>query len=196
MMEQNNIKKGVVEVIHKGKSLTIKSQDVKRELPKYLEPDFINEKIEELKPGMNRMLITFLWMSGVRVTEAISVRKQDIDFKNNIVRLSWLKNRKFKERHIPIHSKLSPLLYWYCGQINQEDKLFPITRQRAFQITKQFLGASPHQLRHSFAVHFLRSGGDIISLHRLLGHSKIQTTMEYLKIVPQDLAISLEKVGF
>lgn len=54
----------------------------------------------------------------------------------------------------------------------------------------------PHQFRHSFAVNWLRNNGDIIILHRILGHTKIQTTMEYLKIVPTDQGKELLKINF
>jgi len=51
-------------------------------------------------------------------------------------------------------------------------------------------------LRHSFAVNWLRCGGEIDVLHRILGHSKIQTTMEYLKIVPRDQGKALMGIDF
>lgn len=71
-----------------------------------------------------------------------------------------------------------------------------MTRQRAWQLTQKYLGGHPHQLRHSFAVNWLRSGGEIVVLHRMLGHSKVQTTMEYLKIVPTDQGKELLKIQF
>lgn len=95
-----------------------------------------------------------------------------------------------------MHTRLAEIFRYYTGNHNQDDLIFPITRQRVFQITKKYLSISPHQLRHSFAVNWLRCKGDFIVLHRILGHSKIQTTMEYLKIVPIDQALELEKIRF
>lgn len=183
-------------VILRSNNLTNTINNVKRDLPKYLEKEFINSTINTIKPGMERMLLTFLWMSGVRITEAINLRKSDIDFNNRIMTLKWLKSRKYNFRQCPIHSRLSEVLRYYIQLHKQDQRVFPISRQRAWQITKRYLDCSPHQLRHSFAVNWLRNKGDIVLLHRILGHSKIQTTMEYLKIVPQDQAEELEKINF
>ncbi len=142
------------------------------------------------------MLLQFLWMSGVRITEAVSLRKSDIDFQHYTVNVLWQKSRKYRRRIVPIHPRLRELLQYYTGSMRQEDRVFPMTRQRAWQLTQKYLGGHPHQLRHSFAVNWLRSGGEIVVLHRMLGHSKVQTTMEYLKIVPTDQGKELLKIQF
>jgi integrase/recombinase XerD len=142
------------------------------------------------------MLITFLWFTGLRITEALSITKKNIDFTNYMITAKWLKSRKYKERVIPIHPRIRELLLLYTATMNLEDSLFPFSRQYAWKLTKKYLGGSPHKLRHSFAVNWLRNDGDIVTLHRILGHSKIQTTMEYLKIVPIDQAKELNKISF
>jgi integrase/recombinase XerD len=184
-------------VILNAKDLTNSYQSVnKKDLPKYIDAEVIKERLQEVTNNNDRMLIIFLWMTGCRISEALGVLKKDIDLQNNTIQLRWLKSRKYNYRNIPLHPQLKQLLSFYLAPIKAEDKVFPFTRQRAFQITQKWLGASPHKLRHSFAVHYLRSGGELFDLHLLLGHSKIQTTMEYTKIVPKDLAKELNKVMF
>jgi len=58
------------------------------------------------------------------------------------------------------------------------------------------MNGHPHQFRHSFAVNWLRCGGELVVLSRMLGHSNIQSTMEYLKIVPLDVGKELLKIQF
>jgi len=169
---------------------------MKLELIKYWDKDYINQRIDMIKNLKHQVLTRFLWMSGVRVTEAVSVRKQDIDFTNYVMQVRWLKSRKYKYRIVPLHHKLRDMLQIYTTPLKAEDRLFNITRQMAWQVTTKHLQGSPHRLRHSFAINWLRSGGDIVTLHKMLGHSKIQTTMEYLKIVPADQGKELNKVSF
>jgi len=168
----------------------------KRDIPKYLDREYIKQKLLDITNHEERMFITFLWMSGVRVTEAINVKKRDINPRDNVVKVKWLKSRKWNERNLPIHSHLSQMLAVYTGGMNLDDRVFNFTRQRAWQITKKWFDTNPHTFRHSFAVNYLRSEGNIVNLYRILGHSKIQTTMEYLKIVPSDLSKELETIGF
>lgn len=183
-------------MVLEGQDLTNPIENVKSDLPKYWEKDYINQRIQAIDNTTHKMLMTTLWMSGIRVSEAVGVRKQDLDPANYVMKIRWLKSRKYNYRIVPLHPHLRDMLQIYAGPLKAEDRLFPISRVRAWQLTQKYLGGHPHQLRHSFAVNWLRCGGDIVVLHRVLGHSKIQTTMEYLKIVPVDQGRELLKVQF
>lgn len=163
---------------------------------KYWDRDYINDRINRIENTSHKMLMIFLWMSGVRITEAVSLQKKDIDFRNDVMIVKWQKSRKYLRRVVPMHPELRQMLEIYTGPIKSEDKVFNITRQRAWQLTQKYLNGHPHQLRHSFAVNWLRCDGDLVTLHRVLGHSKIQTTMEYLKICPVDQGKELIKITF
>lgn len=193
-MEQAQKNKEIV--IPSNQDLTKTSQSVKRELIPYWDREEINRLLNLIGNHEHQMLLKFLWMSGVRVTEAVNLKKQDIDFNNYVMRVRWLKSRKYKERMVPLHPQLLELLRLYTANLKADNRVFPITRQRAWQIAKKHLGGKTHKLRHSFAVNWLRCGGELVTLHRILGHSKIQTTMEYLKIVPVDQGKELLKVQF
>lgn len=168
----------------------------KEELRHYWDRDEVNLLLDQVKNYKHKMFMQFLWLSGVRVTEAISIRKKDIDFKHYVIRVRWLKSRKYKERVLPMHPNLKSMLEMYTGPMTQETMVFPFTRQQAWQLVKKWTQGHPHKFRHSFAVNWLRCEGDIVILHRILGHSKIQTTMEYLKIVPMDQGKELMKIKF
>jgi len=195
MITNTTTNENIITILPK-QDLTKTTEKVKKDFPKYWKRELINSKLELIKNPQHQMLLRFLWMSGVRITEAVSLRKQDIDFQSYVMTCRWLKSRKYKFRNVPLHPHLKPLLQLYTSTLKAEDRVFPITRQRAWQLTKKYLDGHPHQLRHSFAVNWLRSDGDLIILHRILGHSKIQTTMEYLKIVPIDQGKELLKIQF
>ncbi len=179
-----------------NKDLTKGYQRVKSDLPKYWEANYINEKIDAIENYKHKMLMKFLWMSGVRITEALGFKKGDIDFKNYTFQVKWLKSRKYHYRIVPMHPMLKNILEVYTAPMTLDKKVFPITRQRAWQLTKKYLDGNPHKFRHSFAVNWLRCKGDIIILHKVLGHSKVQTTMVYLDIVPMDQGKELLKINF
>lgn len=180
-----------------GKKITKSYQRViKQEIPRYWNREEINEKLNQITNYKHKMFLTFLWMSGVRITEAVNLQKKDIDFKNFIMKIKWLKSRKYNERIVPIHPRLKEVLELYSAPMNLEAHVFPFTRQQGWQIAKKWADGNPHKFRHSFAVNWLRSDGDIVTLHRILGHANIQTTMIYLRIVPLDQGKELMKIKF
>ena len=169
---------------------------VKGELPKYWDRDYINTIIDTVDNTKHKMLATFLWFTGCRISEVTQLRKRDVDLQNYMITIRWLKNRKYQTRNIPMHPSLRNQLSYYMAQLNLEDPLFGISRQRAWQIIQQHFKGHPHQLRHSFAVNWLRSGGNIVELSKMLGHGDINVTMVYLAIVPNDIGKELLKVQF
>lgn len=183
-------------IVLQKKDLTNNILFVKKDLRRYWTREEINQKLANIRIAKDRMLIQFLWMSGVRITEAINLKKEDVDFNNHLMKVRWLKSRKYHERVLPLHPRLKDLMILYTAAMNGADKVFPITRQRAWQLCQKYLEGHPHQLRHSFAVNWLMCGGDIVILHRIMGHKNIQTTMEYLKIVPVDQGKELIKITF
>jgi integrase len=194
-MEDSSLK-GKDLVVFNNQDLTNHIRNVKSDLRAYWSRDYINECINNIKNKNHKMLIKFLWMTGVRISEALSIRKRDLDFENYLITVRWLKSRKYNQRVLPMHPLLKDVLELFIASLKAYDKVFPVTRQRAHQLTKKYLKGNPHKLRHSFAVNWLLCGSDITTLHRVLGHARIQTTMEYLKIAPVDQGKELIKVRF
>lgn len=194
--EEENINETGLTVIRPSQDLTISGRKVKTELPKYWTREYVQEKIELIENVRHKMLVRFLWMTGTRITEAVSLRKKDIDFNQYLMTIRWLKNRKYQTRVIPLHPTLRNILEVYTAKMKSEDLIFPFTRQRAWQVTERLLGGNPHRLRHSFAVNWLRSGGEITILRRMMGHARLESTLIYLQIVPVDQGKELLKVVF
>ena len=196
-MEQTK-KPSEIEVLS-NKNLTKYIGNVKYEQISYFTKDEMNDRLSKLPPNQYSMLFQFLWRTGVRVTEAVSVRKRDLDFDNLEIRIRWLKNRKFETRIIPMHSTLRLPLHTFTAKILSDDRLFSFTRQYVDQLCKKYGFEHAHKLRHSFAVNFLRQSNNptaFVILQHLLGHSNIQTTMVYLQVVPMEQKEALEKVRF
>lgn len=182
--------------IHSKQDLTQVQSFVKSDLPEYWTREEVHQILDGVTDASHRMLFTYLWMSGNRITEALSLKRRDLDFDNFLITIRWLKNRKFNSRNIPMHPNLKQLLMLYCSNMKADDLIFDISRQRAWQLCQKYANANPHKFRHSFAVNWLKCGGSLVILSQVLGHSDIRVTMEYLRIVPIEQGQELLKVSF
>lgn len=182
------------------KELTLAHEKTSRkELIKYLDKEYIVNILNGIPANKDKMILQMLWMTGIRVTELINIKKKDFDSLNKTLRITWLKSRKWNERIIPVHPTLSGMLEHFVVGFKADQLLFPVSRQRVYQITKKLLGVNPHCLRHSFAVNFLRQSKNpraIVVLKDLLGHKRIDTTMTYLQITVGHMAQDLSEVSF
>lgn len=182
--------------VSSNRNLTKESVSVKSDLPDYWSRDEVHQILDTIKDASHRMLFTYLWMSGNRITEALSLKRRDLDFDGYMITIRWLKNRKYNSRNVPMHPNLRQLLQLYCSNMKADDLLFNISRQRAWQLCQKYANSHPHKFRHSFAVNWLKCGGNIVILSQILGHSDIKVTMEYLRIVPIEQGKELIKINF
>ena len=190
--------------------LISKNPLVKIQLPKKSKriPVFVSEKKmdelldhqffqEDLIGTRDRLLIELFYCSGIRLSEFLNLREQDIDFNQSQIKVLGKRN---KERIIPIPTYLSQHLREYIQQRNlafpnrDEDQatLFitdegnSIYPKWIYRKVKQFLSListaqkrSPHILRHSIATHLLNRGADINAIKELLGHANLGATQVY-----------------
>lgn len=162
------------------------------------------QQVERSNPLLyrDRVMIELVYSSGLRVSELISLKLEDLNLEAGFLRVI---GKGSKERIVPICMRTLKLLKNY---IDNERKailkkknsqyLFvtnrgkPMTRQRFWQSIKEAgkslgLKITPHMLRHSFATHMLEGGADLRSLQKLLGHSDISTTQIYTKVTSERL---------
>jgi len=168
-----------------------------RYLPQCLtieEVDSVFAEVAKFSKSVQRdtALFELLYSAGLRISEALSIRLQDIDLNNE-----WLMpiGKGNKQRLVPLGSKAKEnLKAWILGDrkktnpksdcviLNNRGK--PMSRMGAWKIVNQFtaqLGkqVSPHTFRHSFATHCLAAGMDLRVLQELLGHADLGTTQIY-----------------
>lgn len=152
----------------------------------------------------NKAMLELMYATGLRVSELINLKLQDIDLSQDIIRTF---GKGSKERVIPIgdYAKeyVEKYFYEYRGSMikkkaceylflnNHGDKM---TRQGFFKIIKKIAKEkgidkplSPHTIRHSFASHLLKYGADLRTIQCLLGHSDISTTQIYTHISNEEL---------
>lgn len=137
----------------------------------------------------DRAIIFLLVDCGLRASELISLSRQDIDLVNRQVKVLGKGN---KERLIPFSSRTGSALFKTLSY-SDNDRPFPLTRESLAHLVRRIgdragvLGAHPHRFRHTFAIQFLRNGGDPYTLQALLGHTSFEMTRIYLNLAQIDI---------
>lgn len=149
--------------------------------------------------------INYLVGTGNRVSTAIELKVEDIDFDGSTIRLRHTKNRK--QQIIPLSYTLSRVLreylavrgserdmYVFCDEYGNKAKLSTYQQLvRRYNIKRGISKTSCHLFRHTFAKYWIINGGDIFRLQKILGHSDLSVTKEYLAMFGQDLQLDFEK---
>jgi len=169
-----------------------------KQLPKYISKEEIMNILDKAKKDRyrNYILLLTLWRTGMRNSEIVNLKKQDIQDNTIIVR----QGKGKKDRVIPLESELGNLLGLFVDRLKPRDKLFPISQRQVKNIVYKYspdeLDVHPHTFRHSFAVYCLKSGMNLRTLQRILGHSSLTTTQDYLDLVGKDIVDDFKKVDW
>ncbi|BDC36016.1 MAG: hypothetical protein EF806_03345 [Candidatus Methanoliparum thermophilum] len=167
---------------------------------KYRLPSYLNENEVEtiLKHAENNernyLILLLMWRCGLRVSEVCSLKERNIFWDDSIIKIEQSKGNK--DRYVPItEDLLNRIKKYLIDKKTRSDYIFNITRVRIFQIVKMYAKKSgldyknihPHTFRHSFAVYFLKRGGNLRALQKILGHSDLATTQKYLDLTLSDI---------
>jgi site-specific recombinase XerD len=162
---------------------------------KYLKESELKPLLEAPRRMRDRLIIKLLYETGIRVGELSSLTIGDVDLEAGEITIQHAKRHK-EGRKVPIvNSWTRTMLRDYVGtRKNRKDPLFvsnkrgPLSRRQIERLIGNY-GASvgldkdkrhPHVLRHTHAVHALKSGIDLRTLQQNLGHSSIEVTAIYL----------------
>jgi len=177
----------------------IKSPKKAKSLPKVLTKDEVRALFKTTRFGRNRLMLQFMYGSGSRVSEVVSLKVDDLNIKertaiirggkgnkDRIIILSqdWIRDlkkylNKKKVKCEFVFSKKN-------GKNLSTDTVQRIVKEAAQKagITKH---VTPHSLRHSYATHLLEAGTNIRYIQSLLGHSNLNTTQIYTSVANEQL---------
>lgn len=172
---------------------------------------YTNEELRKLlvKPNLKKcgfteykcwVIINFLLSTGVRQNSLINIRIKDVDFETEVVHVNVTKNRK--PLIIPMNKDLQKILkeylkyrqsgdendYLFCNEYGDKlqrstvyHALCDYNRRRGVQTT------GVHRFRHTMAKQWVLMGGNVVSLQKILGHSSLDITQNYLNILVSDI---------
>lgn len=147
----------------------------------------------------------YLLATGNRISSALNLKIEDIDFGSGNIII-----RKTKNRHqmiIPMSSTLESVLkeyllvrggkdddYVFCNSFGGKGELRSYQQAVAdYNIKRNVYKTSCHLFRHTFAKNWLLNGGDIFRLQKILGHSDLTVVKEYVNLFTNDLGIDFDK---
>ena len=175
--------------------LRVVAPKLSKRLPAFIEEDQIEHLLDKVQfedgfiGERNKLIIELFYVTGIRLSELINLKKDDIDFYNQSIKILGKRN---KERLIPLSSNTikdlknfisnNMVTHFLFTNIDGK-KLYP---RLVYRIVHRYIGKissvskkSPHILRHTFATHMLNNGADINAIKDLLGHANLSATQVY-----------------
>ena len=152
----------------------------------------------------DQAIILTLLDTALRVSELATVRLDDLWLQDGIIKVM---GKGGKERYVPTGKSIQRLLWGYInkrraepatpnchflfltadGRAMNKDRIDKIMSRYGRKAMLKGVRCSPHTLRHTAAIKFLRNGGDVFSLQRMLGHSSLEMTRHYCELADVDV---------
>lgn len=181
--------------------LRIKAPKASKKLPAFVAEEPFNNFLDSFtfedsfEGQRDRLILEFLYGTGMRLAELINVTEADVNFSAKTVRVLGKGN---KERILPLNESLVQSISSYLKYKkslpadNNSEKLLvttkalPLYPKFVYRVVKKHISLvttsehnSPHVLRHSFATHLLNKGADLNAIKELLGHASLAATQVY-----------------
>lgn len=188
------------EVVENNPATNIPVPKIRKKLPNFVEENNLSHLLDDgyftddFKGIRDKLIITLLYGTGIRLAELLTLRERDFDTKGYLIKVL---GKRQKERIIPYPRSINQLLQQYLEIRNREignsqvallvtEKGNPVYEKLIYRVVNKYLEMvtslekkSPHVLRHSYATHLLNNGADLNAVKELLGHSNLSATQVY-----------------
>lgn len=165
-----------------------------RKLPTVLGREEVRRLLARIRNPKHRAIVMLLYAAGLRVSEVVRLRCEDVDLERGLITVRRAKGRK--ERVVMLADVAATAVRAYRDAYRPTDWLFPGARKgrhlharsvqhllkRAARRAGLDKKVTPHTLRHSFATHLLENGTDLRFIQELLGHASSTTTEIYTRV--------------
>lgn len=187
MQHPNNVCKSFLRLVCKSHDLELnidKNFKKPQKLMKWATPQDI-KILSSYFPGQFYLLPIIMFEGGLRISEALNIKKVDINWDNNTILIEGKRN---KQRLVNITQKTAEELYLVCKDLSPDTLLFPRTRAWAWLHIKRFSkevlnkDLHPHCIRHGTGTNLRELGFDLKEIQEYLGHSDLSTTGIYTHV--------------
>jgi site-specific recombinase XerD len=174
--------------------VSFKRPKSEKKLPRVINGDSIKERLNQIENLKHKAILTLTYSVGLRVSEIINLKIEDIDSKRMIIHIKNAKGRK--DRIVPLSQTVLELLREYYKHYNPSEYLFNGQSTNKYsigscqKIYKKYIDnqSSIHTLRHSSATALLENGTDLRVIQKILGHTNVKTTEIYTHVSNQILS--------
>lgn len=191
-----SIKFAYTNILQKDPTSGVKRPKKETKIPIVLSKQEIYKLFNSTDTLKSNLILQLIYSSGLRVSELVNLKKENLDFSQGI---GWVREGKGKkDRMIILSKKLSKKLEKFIKKHLEWNYVFskikPLNTRGIQKIVQKASfkaglnkDVHPHTLRHSFATHLLESGVDLRKIQTLLGHSSIATTQIYTHISKEQI---------
>ncbi|HEX3032797.1 MAG TPA: site-specific tyrosine recombinase/integron integrase, partial [Bacillota bacterium] len=188
------------EVLHKGNVvMRLPRPKAEKKLPDVLSVQEIGQLFSSVKNIKQRAILMLIYSAGLRVSEVVRLKSEDLDVDRKLIHVRQGKGRK--DRFTLLSELALQAVQVYLRECGAGRWLFPgmepgrhlteRTVQKVFEQACKEAGITKsvtvHSLRHSFATHLLENGTDLRYIQELLGHASTKTTEIYTHVCQRDL---------
>ena len=168
---------------------------------KYLKRDEWQKLRSSIDDFRDKVLIEFLYETGMRVGELSKLKIEDIDFESAFIRIAGQNTKTSIGRTIYVPEEILNNIKAYLKFTKKKNgSLFPLSVRRIEQLLEKYSERSgiktrPHTLRHSHIVHALLDKIPVPVVQRQVGHKNLATTQIYSELAPEQVKEAYEKRG-
>jgi site-specific recombinase XerD len=174
--------------------VSFKRPKSENKLPRAVDGEFIKSQLSKIENIKHRAILTLTFSVGLRVSEIVNIKIEDIDSKRMLIHIKNAKGRK--DRIVPLSPNVLNLLREYFIQYKPKEYLFngQFTNNYSIgscqQLYKKYIDPTGHihTLRHSCFTNLLENGTDLRIIQKIAGHSSVKTTEIYTHVSNQILS--------
>jgi integrase/recombinase XerD len=174
--------------------VSFKRPKSEKKLPRVIDGEFIKTKLSKIENLKHKTILTLTYSVGLRVSEVVNLKIEDIDSNRMLVHIKNAKGRK--DRVVPLSQYVLELLREYWGKCKPKEYLFNGHNTPQYsvgscqKIYKKYIdsNSSIHTLRHSSFTGLLENGTNLRTIQKIAGHSSSKTTEIYTHVSNQLLS--------
>lgn len=194
------MKEGIIE---KNPVTTLELPKVDKKLPTFLTEEEVIKLInspndKNLIGYRDKLILTFLYSTGMRVSEIVSLKVSQLDLDKGEVIIT---GKGKKDRIVFLTDEIKDMIKIYLDKRRKKSNVLflnrngkPLTDKGIRLLVEKYAKrvvpykkVTPHTLRHTFATHLLTNGADLRVVQELLGHTKLSTTQIYTHLTKENL---------